>query len=344
MSCNKPCDSTCFTCWPANNLLACTQCWLNYFRLEPSSPLCTPCQWTCRTCDNSFTCLTCREGRYLDTNDTNTCLDCNPTCRLCVNGETCTACHNGWYLNNGPGKDHLCKNCNSTCALCTSATVCTACRLGYYMHPDSTCQVCDIANGWRISGTLCQRCQGECLVCPTESNICETCKPNFANIGGICTPCGDPLAPGFFISGVDSSQTCLACPGCKGCTDALTCTSCPQGKRLAISTNECVQAECGFDCRECFPDTPLKCTVCFDENKCVDSQGACNSCPPADFTPGPDASLLDLAQLTFNLDQISNSNPLGFKLVFSKNPIIFISPETQLTITNSLEVSSIFTI
>jgi hypothetical protein len=69
--------------------------------------------------------------------------------------------------------------------------------------------------------------------------------------------------------------------------------------------------------------------------------GQCVDCPPASYTPDPEAPLYEVQSLTFNLDQVSSDNNLVYKMVFSEVDIILVPPLKFIAIANQIRVSDI---
>ena len=123
-------------------------------------------------------CVVCPMGFILQPNSTN-CIACDATCQRCMGTNTsiCTSCQDGFYLNGSQ-----CMACMQGCTSCTSGGLCNTCGAGFVAVRTLL--------GNSLNGqppvTQCTPCLAPCRECQGRPDICFTCMPYYALIGGKC--------------------------------------------------------------------------------------------------------------------------------------------------------------
>ncbi|KAL4462665.1 hypothetical protein ABPG74_000495 [Tetrahymena malaccensis] len=153
---------------------------------------CKACGSFCKTCqiqgDSSINCLTCLDGNYLLPNQTcnscnidqgfyidgKNCLPCHNTCKTCSGSQlnNCLSCDSGSYLFDDSTCQQKCdtlngffilglncKKCDSSCKACQGKKdYCLSCFQDKYLFLDNSCNICQIDQGFYISGINCLSC------------------------------------------------------------------------------------------------------------------------------------------------------------------------------------------
>ncbi len=283
-----PCDSSCQTCYAANNPNACTSCTCGLF-LTASGTCSTSSGGSTNVTGCASDCKSC-----IVAGDATECLSCLATGATQLNGFC--YCPSNFYSTGGA----CVSPCQAPCAECYihDPYICTACSNGMVplggtcLCPNGTalavngsCLACDISCATCANATspaACLTCtdtrivpdNGLC-VCPglmvinSTTGICE-CPSGYTELDMTCfiSSCG----PGTFYNGTD----CVSCgmTGCLNCTSATVCNECQPGYFLN-SNNVCIA--CPTNCPTCSSATV--CTSCVPGYN-LNSAGACvKACP-----------------------------------------------------------------
>ena len=285
-----PCDSSCLTCYEAENPEACTSCYKGMYLIDGKcslspSPKPTPsinCSSVCKTCTVA--------------NDPYQCTTCAMTNALQRNGKCYCPPGNYNFTN-------VCvAPCDYPCSECyiNDSSICTACP-SYLLPLGGTC-VCPNGTALASEGD-CASCDVSCLTCGEPDNplACSSCSdPRAILVNGQCI-CPDPAMiynisgycecpegqnevdgycfytlcpPGTFLDG----DTCVDCPisNCADCDSLTTCVECNPGYYLL--GGRCVK--CPSNCLTC--SSANICTTCqlgytLVNGKCIQSCPACCS-------------------------------------------------------------------
>ncbi len=239
-----PCNvANCQFCSYTNFCGLCNTNYILTFNSMTSQSTCTQVNCTIPNCANCYQnnlCSACNSGFYIGTNGQ--CLSgtaplpsCSNGCLAC-NGTVCSICKFGYNLQNGAC---FFNNGNgSTVANCQNAynpVACQLCKTGFVVSPSYQCINSPTFN-----------CQvGNCSICGTSANTCQTCEIGYYLNGGTCTV-------------LQCSIT-----NCLTCTDANNCQTCIEGYQLQNNT--------------CFP----KYYQCSIQN-CIycNQAGVCAQCAP----------------------------------------------------------------
>jgi cysteine-rich repeat protein len=157
----------------------------------------------------------------------------------------------------------LCSSLIPGCLTCSSNTTCTMCDTANHFQISGS--VCGCASGYALNGLVCGTCAAvmpRCLTCSsnTTCTMCDTAN-HFQISGSVCG-----CVSGYTLNG----STCATCASsmseCLLCSSNSVCTSCSSGFTLNTST-----------CQEICGDGILFVLPCDDGNN-VNGDGCSSTC------------------------------------------------------------------
>ena len=326
-------DSNCIIC--SSNYSECDTCdYLFYpnatYRCENCPSPCANCssESTCLDCvlraDYNATSSSCECTANSDYNETTNTCECvagygynsgNGACEPCEDSNCymcpsnyliCDECNSTYYLSD----DKVCVDCPGPCYNCLNETMCVDCVFAAdynestmecmctnnsdYNLQNDRCE-CIIGYGYNENDTCVKCSQSNCLTCPNNYSICESCDYSyFLNDTHDCEECPD------LCTNCSSSDNCSDCVQSAFRNESLVC-ECVGNSTYNITTDIC---ECdigfGYDlntsyCAECNQSNCLACendySICeVCENTyylnnvsvCTDCVGPCNNCESED--------------------------------------------------------------
>ncbi|EAR95723.2 transmembrane protein, putative (macronuclear) [Tetrahymena thermophila SB210] len=249
--CQK-CDQTCMTCQKIQQIVQCTQCDPNSFRIlnagkcvcqtgyqeytvPQSKCLSSACFSTCKTCSqpqDQFSCSSCSPDRTLVQQQNGNICQCNP----------------GFYENN----KFVCTPCHSTCKTCNGGqnNNCLTCDSNQNRILDSKTNTCICQDGFFDQSGVCVQCD----------QTCQTCQGNGPQN---CTSCFQKQYRNL------SQNQCI----------------CNQG--FVSVNNNLICQQCADNCQTCNVNQPLKCSVCLpNTNRMLNAQTGNCDCQNGYFQNG----------------------------------------------------------
>ena len=198
---------------------------------------------------------------------------------------------------------------------------------------------CPITNGFWVDTVParheCSACSANCLEC-TDATACTLCGGEYILQANACVLC----PTGEYK---DSATTCDVCMAdCDECTSGTDCTMCSSGFvwNGSICEVNTSTVTCHLSCSSCEEATPNACTNCLVVTDCFLSDLTCGACPPSDPVYSPDASIEELATLTFSIAKMTSDSDqnLIYRISFSDGPIVTQYPYNFQNIETWLDV------
>lgn len=214
------------------------------------------------------------------------------TCLLGLLG-THLAASSEMRFESGSGCGKLCEYCNAT------TDSCSQCASGYaYNYNSKACEVADssitnckvfsskskcgtCAEGFTLSGGICEACISNCQTCDSNPAKCDLCKVGFGSPDSTSKTCTSSCGVANCQQCVDSSTT--TCKTCKSGYRLTTGLACEQCKIANCSSCLADVSKCDFSltansCNEGYFYLNDTCVTCETGCRLCDNDGQCLAC------------------------------------------------------------------